>query len=122
MRKLDYDYQIGGKPMPVPDAGVEESFADLDSEDSGRDEAGFMHRIRMRPRVRTWGFTYAVLSRDEYRYLDTLLKENETFTFSFRGLDGQPEQAVCYCSQGSISLYDQRRGVYKNLKFNIIEC
>lgn len=109
-------------PMLAPDAGVEISFSDLDSEDSGRDEGGFMHRSVIRERVRTWGFSYAVLTAEEYRYIDALFRGKSTFPFRFRGLDGREETVQAYCSKGSITLYNQRAGVYKNLKFNIIEC
>lgn len=122
MRKFDYEYQIDKQPLLVPDAGVEISFSDLDGEDSGRDEAGFMHRTVLRERVRTWGFSYAVLTAEEYRYLDSLFQGKHTFTFAFRGLDGKPAQCQAYCSKGSITLYNRRQGLYKNLKFNIIEC
>ncbi len=122
MRNYDYDYQIDKNPMLVPDAGVEISFSDLDGEDSGRDEAGFMHRTVLRERVRTWSFSYAVLTAEEYRYLDALFRGKPTFTFAFRGLDGHPTECQAYCSKGSITLYNQRTGLYKNMKFNIIEC
>lgn len=122
MRNYDYDYQIDKNPMLVPDAGVEINFSDLDGEDSGRDEAGFMHRTVLRERVRTWSFSYAVLTAEEYRYLDSLFRGRSTFTFAFRGLDGHPEECQAYCSKGSITLYNRRQGLYKNMKFNIIEC
>ena len=54
-------YQIDGKPMLAPDHDPEFSFSDLDSSDSGRDESGYMHRVRVREGVGTWGFEYAHL-------------------------------------------------------------
>ena len=37
-------FQIDGKSLYAPDCDIEPSYSDLDSSDSGRDEAGFMHR------------------------------------------------------------------------------
>ena len=122
MRKYDFEYLIDDNPMLVPDEGVEMKFSDLDGEDSGRDEGGFMHRSVLRERVRTWGFKYAVLNQKEYRYLTALLTGKATFLFKFRNLDGKEEVARCYCSNHSITLFNRRTGLYKNLKFNIIEC
>ena len=36
-------FQIDGKSLYAPDCDIEPSYSDLDSSDSGRDEAGFMH-------------------------------------------------------------------------------
>ncbi len=122
MRAYDFERLVDGQPLLVPDAGVEFSVSDLDSEDSGRDEAGFMHRSILRSGVRKWGFSYAVLSAEEYRYLMSLFAGKPTFTYSFRGMDGKPEQCLAYCSNHSISIFNERKGIYKNLKFSIIEC
>ncbi len=81
-----------------------------------------MHRFVLRERMRTWSFSYAVLTEKEYRYLDALIQGKAVFRFSFRGLDGKPEECQAYCAKGSITLYNRRAGLYKNLKFNIIEC
>lgn len=42
-------FQIDGKSLYAPDCDIEPSYSDLDSSDSGRDEAGYMHRevVRM---------------------------------------------------------------------------
>lgn len=37
-------FQIDGKSLYAPDCDIEPSYSDLDSSDSGRDEAGYMHR------------------------------------------------------------------------------
>lgn len=122
MRNYDFEYLVDNRPMLIPDTGVEISFSDLDSEDSGRDEAGFMHREVLRERVRTWSFSYAILTHEDYRYLMDLFAGKPTFIFKLRGLDGRPEEVQAYCSKGSISLYNRLTGLYKNMKFNIIEC
>ena len=44
-------FLLDGKPIVAPDEDVEMSFEDLDSAQSGRDESGFMHRIRVREKT-----------------------------------------------------------------------
>ena len=55
-------FQIDGQPMYAPDAGLEPSYSDLDSSDSGRDEAGYMHREVVREKVATWPIAYSSLT------------------------------------------------------------
>ena len=45
-------FLLDGKPIVAPDEDVEMSFEDLDAAQSGRDESGFMHRIRARCKMR----------------------------------------------------------------------
>ena len=122
MRAYDFEYQIDGRPMLVPDAGVGISFTDIDADDTGRDESGYMHREVLRERVRTWSFSYAFLSHEEYRYIMSLFAGKPTFVFKHRGLDGQEEVVRAYSAKGSITLYNRSTGLYKNMQFNIIEC
>ena len=122
MLKLFYDYQIDGKPMPIPDQDVEISRSDLDSDESGRDESGYMHRIVLRERVKTWGFSYAVLDRETYQYLMSLFEGKPTFEFAYRDEGGQPVKTIAYCSNDSIVYRNAKTGLYANLKLNIIEC
>lgn len=103
--------------MLTPDAEVELSWQDLDSESAGRDESGFMHRAVLRRGVRTWGFTYGVLTAQELCYLRELFAGKDTFTFESEG-----ESCTAYCAKGEVRLFDRTRGVYKGMKFNIIEC
>lgn len=46
-------FQIDGKSLYAPDCDIEPSYSDLDSSDSGRDEAGYMHREVVREKVAT---------------------------------------------------------------------
>lgn len=120
--KLYEDYKIDGLPLLVPDADVSISQNDLDSSDSGRDESGIMHRQVVRYRVKTWGFNYSTLTVDEYRYMESLFAGKKDFTFSYRDLDGSLKETRAYCSNNSITYHNAKLGLYKNLKFNIIEC
>ena len=59
--------QIDGKSLYAPDCDIEPSYSDLDSSDSGRDEAGYMHREVVREKVATWPIAYSCLTDDEYK-------------------------------------------------------
>ncbi len=124
MNTLSDLFQINGKPMLAPDAGVEMSFEDLDASDSGRDEAGYMHRIVVRHKVGVWSFTYSHLTQAEYAYMLSILPKAGSFTFTHPALSDstQPEETTAYLSQYGIAWQSARTGDYRNLKFNIIEC
>lgn len=122
MREFYNDFLIDDKPILAPDAGVELKLTDLDSQDSGRDESGVMHRIVLRKGVRTWDFSYSALTVEEYRYMLSLFENKVQFRVRFRNLWGQEESVDAYNSNHSILLYDLRRGIYKNLKFTVVEC
>jgi len=74
------DFTIDGSPMLGTAEEQELSFSDLDSSDSGRDEAGFMHREVVREKVGTWSFQYPILDKEDYHYLRTLLQGKPSFT------------------------------------------
>ena len=117
-------FQIDGKPMYAPDAGLEPSYSDLDSSDSGRDEAGYMHREVVREKVATWPIAYSSLTDAEYAYTIGLVAGKSTFAFTHpkAGSSSETVTTTCYCSKFGISWYSARQGLWKNLKFNIIEC
>lgn len=121
IRAYDTNYKVDGSALLAPDEGVEISLSDLDSSDSGRDESGIMHRFVVREKVRTFGFSYAVLDSEDYAYLMGLFSGKVTFTFSFPENDAT-KTCTAYCSKASVVLHSSRTGLYKNLKFNIIEC
>lgn len=122
MRDYDFDFQVDGQPILVPDAGVAVKKTELLAADSGRDESGFFHRRLLRQRMRQWDISYGAVDGQEYRYLQSLFAGKESFLFSFRGEDGQPQTARCYCGGSTASLCDSTRSVYKNLKFSVVEC
>ena len=120
--KYSEEFLINGQPLPVPDAQVELSYQDLDAESAGRDESGIMHRIRMRARVPTWGFSYFALSRETFHYIESLLGSDPTFTFTYPGTDGSPKTCQAYCAKTSLTYENAKLGLYRNYKFNIIAC
>ena len=102
-------FQIDGKSLYAPDCDIEPSYSDLDSSDSGRDEAGFMHRE---------------VVRDEYKYTIGLFAGKATFQFTHpkAGSSTETETTTCYCSKYGIAWHNAKTKQWKNLKFNIIEC
>lgn len=121
IRAKSTQYTIDGQPMPEPDQEAELSFSDLDASDSGRTEDGVMHRIVVREKVATFGFSYALLDREDYACLEELMRGKGEFAFGYTGSDGQAHTITAYCSKTSIVL-KSRDGLYKNCKFNIIQC
>ena len=124
MNSLTQLYLIDGKPMLAPDADVEMSFQDLDAADSGRDESGVMHRLPVRYKVGSWNFVYSSLSQEEYAYMQSILPASGSFTFTYPSPSDctRPESCDAYLSGYSILWHSARTGIYKNLKFSIIEC
>ncbi len=117
-------YQIDGKSMLAPDMGVEMSFADLDSADSGRDQSGVMHRIMVRSKVGVWNFCYSFLTQEEYAYMLGILPKTGHFTFTYPKPEDctQTETCTAYLSGYSIVWQSNRTKLYRNLKFSIIAC
>ena len=117
-------FKINGKPFLVPDAEVTFSYEDLDDRDSGRDESGYMHRIVARHKVMSASFSFSVLNNAEMMYMESLFPEEAAFDFT-RPSRLDPEKQVttrCYRSKYGLGWYDARTGLWKNYKFNIIEC
>lgn len=124
MRAFAEFFKINGKPMLAPDEEVTLSYSDLDSDESGRDEAGYMHRIVLRHNVATWGFSYSDLTEEEKQYMESLFDGSAEFDFTHPDrLDSSKTLVTrCYRSNYSLSWKNAVTGQYKNYKFNIIEC
>ncbi|MBQ3252161.1 MAG: hypothetical protein IJB02_02840 [Oscillospiraceae bacterium] len=121
---LQYPYLIEGIPMPLPDQEVQMSFEDLDHADAGRDEAGFMHRLVARYKVGSWDFVYSHLTQQTYQQLLQLLPQSGSFVFSYPDPmnPDQYKHTVAYLSRYGITWRNAATGLYRNLKFSIIEC
>lgn len=121
---MDALYLINGEALPLPDAGVEMSFEDLDGSDAGRDEAGFMHRSLLRRKLGVWNFVYSYLTQQEFTRLQSILPEGGTFSFTYPDpADPTASKTVtAYLSKYGISWYNATTGQYRNLKFSIIQC
>ena len=121
---LQHPYLIEGKPMPLPDEEVEMSFEDLDRAEAGRDESGFMHRLVARYKVGVWNFHYSHLTQKTYRTILELLPKSGSFVFSYPNPmnPDQYKHTVAYLSNYGIVWCNAATGMYRNLKFSIIEC
>ena len=116
------EFTVDGSPLLVPDGDVAMTFNDLDSGSAGRDERGVMHRIRLRKRVKTWEFRYFALTRAEFAYLEDLLSKRAVFTCSYPEPDGTRGSCQAYCSQTGLTYENAKLGLYRNYKFQVIEC
>lgn len=119
---FDFDFLIDGQPIYGPDGGVTISYEDLDSSESGRDEAGVMHRIVLREQVKKIPLTYTFLTCDEYQYMEALFAGKPEFCVECRDKDGSPVKFTAYRSKHSITFLDVSAGGYRNYNFNIVEC
>lgn len=124
MRSYTNLFLINGKQMFAPDEDVGVSYSDLDADDSGRDESGYMHRIVVRYKVGTWSFEYSSISEAEKRYLEELFGETPDFDFTHPDRVNAERQVTCkaYRTKYNISWRNARTGQWRNYKFNIIEC
>ena len=124
MNTLTELYQIDGKSMIAPDENMELSFEDIDAADAGRDESGVMHRVMVRRKVGKWSFHYTHLSQEEFAYLESILPQDGTFTFTHPGLSDctVTEECTAYLSGYSLLWRGVQSKTYRDLKFNIIQC
>ena len=124
MRPFTYLFRINGKPMLAPDEDVTPSYTDLDGDDSGRDESGTMRRIVARYKVCTWPFVYSSLTEEEKQYMERLFPDAPDFEFTCPDrVDANKEITIrAYRSNYSISWHNANTGLWRNYKFNIIEC
>lgn len=121
MKKKYTDFKVDGKPILAPDQDFQISKQDLDAEGSGRDELGFMHRIVLRHRVTTWSFSYLILTKEEYNYINSLFNGKPEFDLEILE-NGVVEKTKGYCASIKYGVHNAISGIYKNVSFNIIEC
>ena len=124
MSKATWLYTIDGKPMLIPDAGVQMTFSDLVSGESGRDESGYMHRIVKRRKIGTWSFRYETMTQQEYAYMLSILPKGGSFRFAYPDPEdpAQSKSTEAYLSQYGITWQSAKTGLYRNFTFDIIEC
>lgn len=125
IRSYDSIFAVDGVPMLTPDIDQDVSETDIDDDDSGRDESKVMHRFVIREKVKTWSFNYALLDGEDLDYIKSLFSGRHEFTFTYdRNIDGDPVTVRAYCSKRSYKKHGhyKQNGLYKDMKFNIIEC
>ena len=120
MRRTTEDFQVNGKPMLAPDAGVSVSYEDIDGAAAGRDQAGVMHRALVRSKVPSWQFTYAWLTEAEKNYMESLFGDEASFTFTHPGRTGGVQQTQCYRSKLTISWKSADKGLWGGYGFTVI--
>lgn len=119
--------QIDGNPLPEPTEPAEILFTDIESDDSGKDEAGVYHREILRFGVLSCTLTYSHLSNEECAYLFRLLENKSTFRFTcpVSSDSKDVEQTVtrtCYCTDHGAALQRLKGGVWRDAKLQIQEC
>lgn len=124
MRATTDKFKINGIAMLAPDEEVGFSCEDLDTSDSGRDEAGFMHRVVARYKVGSWSFNYSHLTEEERQYMENLFSDAPDFEFEHPDRLDSTKQVTCkaYRSKYSISWKNARTGLWSAYNFNIVEC
>lgn len=117
-------FKIDGVPMYAPADNTQPEYEDLDGSDSGRDDAGYMHRTVLREKVAKWPFEYPALTDEEYQYTINLFAGKATFQFTHPKAGSSTETVTteCYCSKYGIAWKNAKTGEWRNLKFNVIEC
>lgn len=115
---------VDGSPILEPDEDLTFSYEDLDSSDSGRDESGMMHRYVIRHKVGSWSFSYGFLTEAERAHMENIFGNKSTFRFKRPDPTDSTKFVTteCYRSKYSISWKNAKTGLWKNYKFNIIEC
>ena len=122
--KLTDLFTVDGAPMIVPDQGVGFSYEDLDSESSGRDESGVMHRVVLRHKVGTWSFSYSHITEAEKAYLESLFAEKADFQFGHPDRTDGTQTEVCraYRSKYGIAWKNAVTGLWDGYSFHVIQC
>lgn len=116
------EFKINGTPIVAPDADVRIQKKDVEASDSGKDESGYLHRYLLRSGVKTWSFAYAHLSREEYEYMENLLNDQTSFTFTYPQKDGTAGTCKAYCPGGAVAIRNIRTGLYSSYSFDVVEC
>lgn len=114
MRAITELFTLDGQGIPVPDADVTVTVADVEG-DSVRDRSGLLHRTVLR-RVTAWEFSYEELTDEERSQLLELLHRQPVFPFTHPG-----GAADCYCREVSAQYRDAARGLWKNFRFRVEE-
>lgn len=116
-------FKIDGMPMFAPDENVGISWQDLDSSDSGRDQAGNMHRTVIKHDVATWQFHYTAVTDEEMAYMKSLFYGKADFLFTHPDPYDKSSLVTvrAYRSKHDIKWENARTGNFRNYSFNIIE-
>lgn len=122
--ELDSAWTVNGTPIyRPPKDGVVIEHDNIVSPDSGRDEAGYMHIIWVRPDITKVNFTYEKLTGNQVAYLKALMQGKE-FTFTYE--DNGTKTINAYVGKMSygqrrLDLFPEEGGVYTKVQVNVVE-
>ena len=123
LRKLDTTgtWKVNDDPIYVPDVGIPVAHSHLAAEDSGRDEAGYMHIVWLRPDVRKVTLLYGTMTGSELAYMRARMQGKE-FTLTYANEDSV-DSFKGYCGEVSAELYTRINNVdiYKDVKITVTE-
>lgn len=120
---LTEKFKINGKPMFAPDENVQINWSDIDSAESGRDEAGNQHRIVIRYDVASLTFMYQHISEAELAYMRSIFPKEPDFLFEYPDpADSTKIRKVrAYRQRQSIFWKNAATGEFRSYKFTITE-
>lgn len=121
-RKFHRNFLIDGRPILEPDCDVTIEKTDMEDEDSGRDEAGYMHPIILRYGVRSVSLRYSVLTREEYMYMESLFSGKAQFQVDYWEDKQPPIRFIARRLKHTITCSNYKSGLRKNYSFTIDEC
>lgn len=124
MRPTTNLFKVNDSPLLVPLAEPTFNYEDIDASDTGRDEAGYMHRHVVRRKVGKWTLDYGTVTEEEKQYMENIFEGLDTFQFTRPGriVASTPETTECYRSKLQITWKSTKTGKWGNYKINIIEC
>lgn len=113
---------IGGKPILAPDADVKVTVEDLQSDATGRDESGYLHRYILRRGLLSWTLHYSRLTPEEYRYMEELFSGSPTVEVTWVDPKGDTKTCTAYRTGHTITVHNVRSGYYRNYGFTLQQC
>ena len=121
---LTQRYKIENTPVVAPNAGVQLRVSDIEAEESGRDESGYLHRVVLRPGLATWTLSYRDLSREEYDYMMALLPGSGSFLFTHPDNADADRSNVSRCCITDIRAgwHNALPGQSRELKITVTQC
>ncbi len=117
MNKTSWLYAIDGKPLLTPDEGVQMDFEDVLPGKGELDLGG------EREKICVWHFHYKTLTREAYSYMLPLLKRTGSFTFTYPDPTDPLKSLTkrAYIEEYSVIWQSAKNGLYRNLKFDVLE-
>lgn len=114
-------WKVNNDPIYVPDADITIQHSHIASEDSGRDEAGYMHIHWLRTDMHKVGLKYKLITGAELEYLRERM-QGKTFSFTFAHENGvKTIQGYTGEIQGTLYTRMHDTDIYKDVAINVVE-